>query len=241
MEKEKNNVPMLEKALSVLSYVSASPGCATLPELQKNLGISYASCYRIVHTLVRHGFLESGTGGGFDIGAGLVKAASKKNFHLERYRKFQGILDALVKSSGFSVKLSVRAGGDSFVNVCAARDPESLLAFSEPGHCSPLSIPASVSTIFLAEESDAERKRIVNPAEWTRFLSLLKYYRTKGYCFIAGGDPRFPMDTLSFPLKREGRLHGVVSFLGLAGSMRGKQQRTAERCAAFFDLLSSEL
>lgn len=243
METEKNNVPMLEKALAVLTYIAASPGSVTLPELQKNLGIPYASCYRIVHTLVKSSFLERCGGGGFDIGAELLRTAQKKNFHLEKYRKFQSVLEALVRSCGFAVKISVRTG-DSFVNVCAARDPESLLAFSEPGYCAPLGIPASVSTIFLAEEPDDAQKRIVEAGEWPRFVSLLKYYRTHGYCFIRGGrggDARFPLDTLSFPLRRGGILRAVVSFLGLAGSMCGKQKIIAERAAPFFELLSGGL
>ena len=57
MEK-KNTVPILEKALDMLEYIGASSTAVSLPELQENLEIAQASCYRIATTLVRRGWLE---------------------------------------------------------------------------------------------------------------------------------------------------------------------------------------
>ncbi len=55
---KKNTVPMLEKALDILEYIGTSETAVSLPELQANLGIAQASCYRIAATLVQRGWLK---------------------------------------------------------------------------------------------------------------------------------------------------------------------------------------
>jgi len=69
MEK-KNTVPMLEKAMDLLEYIGASDSSVTLPELQKNLGIAQASCYRIASTLLQRGWLEKRSGYRYEIAPG---------------------------------------------------------------------------------------------------------------------------------------------------------------------------
>ena len=155
-----NRVPILEKAIEIVEYIGAHPERVTQSELQRALGISQASCYRIVATLVERNWLVKVGSRHYDISGGLAAVAKKVAFRLERYRKLQPVLNHLANELGFSVKLSIR-DGEEFVNVCAAKPAGEAIVFSEPGFRCPLSEVASVSTVFLAEES-RERQRWAN-------------------------------------------------------------------------------
>ena len=233
MKKNKNTIPILEKSLDVMEYIAASETPVRLPELQENLGIAQASCYRIVATLVHRGWLEKYSGNRYEIAAGMARVADKTRFRLEKYKHLQPAMNRIANLTGFSAKLSI-LDGDEFVNVCSAQCRAGLLSFSDPGFRSPLKRIASVSTIFLAESPVSEQKRMCNEKTMQLFQTLSAFYKEKGYCFIHGetnpeGDdpPEYPFDTLSFPVKRGTKLLGVISFLSLPGILAGESDRVA--------------
>ena len=230
MEK-KNTVPILEKALDMLEYIGASSTAVSLPELQENLEIAQASCYRIATTLVRRGWLEKCSGNRYEIAAGVSHVADKTRFRLEKYKHLQPAMNRIANTIGFSAKFSVR-DGDEFVNVCSARCLSGLLAFSDPGFRSSLKEIASTSTIFLTELSSAERGRLIVPESLPLFQSLSESYKEKGYCYILGQSKKnaeYPFDTLSFPVKRKNVLLGVISFLSLPGQLESEQDSIAAK------------
>ncbi|MBP5638491.1 MAG: helix-turn-helix domain-containing protein [Victivallales bacterium] len=225
----KNTVPILEKALDLLEYIGSSETAVTLPELQQNLGISQASCYRIAMTLVQRQWLEKCSGNRYEIAAGINRVVGKLQFRLEKYKSLQPIMNQLANQVGFSAKFSV-LDGDEFVNVCSAQCRTGLLSFSEPGFRSPLREIASVSTIFLSERSESEQQRILDKKSLPIFRRLREFYREKGYCIIQGQSghrAKYPFDTLSFPVKSEQTLKGVISFLSLPGILKGESDRIA--------------
>lgn len=222
---------MLEKALDVLEYIGASNTAVSLPELQENLDIAQASCYRIATTLVRRGWLEKCSGCRYEIARGVCRVSEKIRFRLEKYKYLQPMMTRLTDQIGFSSKLSVR-DGDEFINVCSAQCRSGLFCFSEPGFRSPLRGIASVSTIFLSESSVSEQHRLVDEKSQELFRELNDQYVRKGYCFIhgqTGKDSEYPFDTLSFPVKRRGTLLGVISFLSLPGILDEKRDKIAAR------------
>jgi len=225
----KNTVPILEKALDMLEYIGASDTAVSLPELQRNLGIAQASCYRIAATLVRRQWLEKCSGNRYEISAGINRAAEKIRFCLEKYKHLQPTMNRLADQVGFSAKFSV-LDGDEFVNVCSAQCRSGLLTFSVPGFRSPLKEIASVSAVFLAESPESEQRRLLNEKSLPVFRRLQELYREKGYCFIRGRSDRgaeYPFDTLSFPVKRGKTLLGVISFLSLPGILEDECPRIA--------------
>ena len=227
----KNTVPMLEKALDVLEYIGASTTAVTLPELQANLDIAQASCYRIATTLVRRGWLEKCAGGRYEIAPGLVRVGEKIRFRLEKYRHLQPLMTRLANQIGFSSKFSVR-DGDEFVNVCSAQCRSGLLSFSEPGFRSSLREIASVSAVFLSESPVPERNRLIPENAKETFRELCAQYGRKGYCVIHGQPGRnavYPFDTLSFPVKKGETLLGVISFLSLPGVLDEERDRIARQ------------
>ena len=230
--RNKNLVPILDKALDLMEYIGASPSPVTLPELQTTLGIAQASCYRIVSTLVQHGWLEKCSGNRYEIAAGVARVADKTRLRLSKYQRLQPAMNRIANTIGFSAKFSVR-DGDEFVNVCSAQCRSGLLSFSAPGFRSPLKELASVSTIFLSESSLSEQHRLLDESRLAAFAKLQNFYREKGYCFIPGQNGRnaeYPFDTLSFPVRREsGALLGVISFLSLPGGLADELESIAQR------------
>ena len=226
---KKNTVPMLEKALDILEYIGTSETAVSLPELQANLGIAQASCYRIAATLVQRGWLEKCSGNRYEIAAGVIPVAEKARFRLAKYRHLQPVMNRLADQIGFSAKFSVR-DGDEFVNVCSAQCRTGLLSFSYPGFRSSLKDIASVSAVFLSESPVQEQRRIIHEKSLSAFRELNRQYKESGYCFIhgqLGKDSDYPFDTLSFPVKRKDRLMGVISFLSLPGALAEEKDRIA--------------
>ena len=229
---KKNTVPMLEKALDILEYIGASETAVSLPELQTNLGLAQASCYRIAATLVQRGWLEKCSGNRYEIAAGVIPVAEKARFRLAKYRHLQPVMNRLADQIGFSAKFSVR-DGDEFVNVCSAQCRTGLLSFSRPGFRTSLGKIATVSTIFLSEMPQGEQKRIIDNSHQAEFQKQLRSYRKNGYCFIAGqpgAEAELPFDTLSFPVRgANGQLLGVISFLSLPGDLKTEQENIARQ------------
>ena len=227
---KKNTVPILEKALDMLEYIGASDTAVTLPELQANLGIAQASCYRIAATLVARGWLEKSSRNRYEIAAGLLPVAEKIRFRLAKYSHLQPAMNLLANQMGFSAKISI-LDGDEFVNACSAQCRSGLLSFSEPGFRSPLHQIATVSTVFLAEKPLSEQERLLNKEEMQLFREQEKFYRAKGYCFLRGESAQnaeYPFDTLSFPVRSgKGELLAVVSFLSLPGQLETKKELIA--------------
>ena len=227
---KKNTVPMLEKTLDILEYIGASDTAVSLPELQENLGIAQASCYRIAATLVQRGWLEKCSGNRYEIAAGLIPVAEKARFRLARYRHLQPAMNRLADQMGFPAKFSV-LDGNEFVNVCSAQCRTGMLSFSRPGFRSPLNKIASVSAIFLSEKTPAEQRRLLTEDQWKDFQKHQLFYQKHGYCFMAGHpgtEAELPFDTLSFPVRRNnGDLLGVISFLSMPGQLKTGQEQIA--------------
>lgn len=243
MEETKNTVPMLQKALDILEYIGDSPVPVTLPELQRSLGISQSSCFRIVATLVARRWLDKCAGNAYEIAHGIVPVAEKARLRLEPYRRLQPALNRLANQVGYSAKFSVR-DGDEFVNVCAAKTRRDALIFSEPGFRSPLDEPASVSTIMLAEAGEKDWKRLTAGAP-EQYAKLRRFYARHGFCFIAGSaekDAVYPFDTLSVPVKNaDGELLGVVSLLSLPGVLDRSREAVAAEVAGHTAILAGLL
>ena len=244
IEKNKNQIPILGKALDVMEYIAASEVPVTLPELQANLGIAQASCYRIVATLVHRGWLEKCSGNRYEIAAGIVRVADKIRFRLAKYKHLQPTMNRLANQIGFSAKFSVR-DGDEFVNVCSAQCRMGLLSFSEPGFRSRLNELASVSTIFLSESSVSEQHRLLKENQLPLFEKMQSSYREKSYSFISGlnvKDAKYPFDTLSFPVRRNsGTLLGVISFLSLPGELENERDNIAVQIGSFIKTIANSL
>ena len=213
--KERNNIPVLLRSLDVLEYIAASPEAVKMSDIQKNLGIPQATCYRMIASFVLHGWLEKRPGNAYDLTDKINDIASKLGFRIDKYAKVQPLLNSISSQIGLSVKLSV-LDGTEFVNVCIAAPKDCQTPFSKPGFRVSLKNVASVSTVFLAEMTLQEQKQLLPKKSFLRFMDMYKFYAVHG-CSYQPGSPEsnaeYPFDTLSFPVKNENRLSGVLSVL----------------------------
>lgn len=231
-----NRIPVLEKAVEILEYIGSHPGPVTRTELQQALGIPQATCYRVIATLVEKQWLEAFSGNRYDLAWHLCKLTDKKRFDPAAYKKFQPLLNHLAGQLRFPVKLSI-CDGEEFINVCSAQATWDVSLFSEPGTRCPVDCASSVGTVFFAEAgndgTDAESRRRVAD------------YHKNGYSFNPGTtDPRsrFHVDTLSFPVRRDGSLLAVLSVLSIPGmlvhadwkAIAAEVHRTVERAWKLF-------
>ena len=236
MMADSNRIPVLEKAVEILEYIASHPGPVSRTELQKALGIPQATCYRIVATLAGKGWLEAFSGNRYDLAWHLCRMAQKKRFDPRTYRKFQPLLNRLAGRIQFPAKLSIREG-EEFLNVCSAQASWDVSLFSEPGTRSPVDCTTSVGTVFSAEDG--------GEGETPDARIRLADYRREGFSFNPGStDPsaRFHVDTLSFPVRREGKLLAVLSVLSIPGMLvhadwkriEAEVRDTAERVLKLF-------
>ncbi len=234
----KNHVPILEKALDILEYISASPDTVSQPELQKALHLPQATCYRIVSTLTARHWLGKRGSKHFDIAPGLASITRKTTFHIEKYRKLQPLMNRVVANAGYSAKFSVQDGLE-FINVCTAKSRTEAAVFSEVGFRETLREIASVSTILLAENSEAVQQRIVGADQMDLLREKLAFYHQHNYTFQAT-KASYHFDTLSIPVRCNERLVGVVSPLSLPGLLAANREEIVAKVAVLLPELAEK-
>jgi len=241
---QKNTIPILIKALDVLEYIGSHHGTVSLPELQRNLNISQASCYRIITTLMARNWLKKVGKNHYDIANGVNIIAQKTQFQLERYKTIQPTLNYIANTIGYSAKVSV-LDGNQFVNVCSARVLSGeMLIFSEPGFRADLSSPASVGTIFLSETSPQKQEELIAPEQLEAFQKQLDFYKKNGFSFQYGSsdnDARYHFDTLSFPVKLKNKLLGVLSFINFPNSLAKEFETINKEVKPFLTIIAKLL
>ena len=241
--RECNTIPVVLTALDVVEYIAASPGAVKMADIQKNLGIPQATCYRMITSLVLHGWLEKRPGNEYELAGKIKEIASKLGFRMDKYAQLQPLLNSIANQMRLSVKLSV-LDGTEFVNVGTATPHNCRIAFSQPGFRAPLKEVASVSTVFLAEMSLQEQKQILSGVAFLHFLDMYKFYALNGCAYQPGSSAdgaAYPLDTLSFPVKNENRLAGVLSFMAEPGALEAHAGALAEKVRPKLTLLAEYL
>ena len=67
----------LDRGLRLLHLVADTPGGVTVTEAANNLGVGRAVIYRLVGTLIQHGFVRRDRGGRLRLGAGVLQLARR--------------------------------------------------------------------------------------------------------------------------------------------------------------------
>ncbi len=219
-KKTAHTVPVLRKAIAVLEAVAQAQGPVTTKGLASTLTISPTTCYRILQTLVAHGWLRAGANGTFELSFGLVPLLRPLLRHELLVETVREPLARLAKTTGLTAKLTVRQGDDA-VTLHSASSPKGTAITSRVGSVVPLPIGSS-GAAFLAALKDDEVSRILDeaPDEVWRFqkresaLRRIREFRRQSYGFDHGSyQPH--INTLSAPLHgHEGKLVGEVTLLG---------------------------
>jgi IclR family transcriptional regulator, acetate operon repressor len=109
---EKSGVPpilVLQKIRQILECFTVGTPCLTLQEITRETGLPASTCQRLVHNLVKEGFLDRDEDG-YRIGLGLVRWAAPGSFGLDMVRLTRPSLQQLRDATGETACLYVRDG-----------------------------------------------------------------------------------------------------------------------------------
>ena len=111
-----HTVPAVEKTVAVLTAIAGAEGGKSHAELAGACSVSPSTCYRILQSLLKCGWIEKLPGGAFIPGAGFLPVAMDlTSFGGARWRSAPEILDRLSEKTGLSCKLSIRRGAEQVV------------------------------------------------------------------------------------------------------------------------------
>jgi DNA-binding IclR family transcriptional regulator len=155
-------IPVLRKAIDVFEYVVASPAGKSSREVSEKVRVAPTTCYRILQTFLRRGWLEVLSPGRYGPGVALVPLLGKLQGHPLVGAQAKATLSKLSASTGCAAKISVREG-DLALTLLREDAPGPMGLAVKPGARFHLSLGASGS-VLLAELSDAEIERILAKA-----------------------------------------------------------------------------
>jgi len=214
-------VPVLRKAIRLLEAIAEGHKDTTTKSLAATLKIAPSTCYRIIQTYLAAGWLRQGARGSFELSFGLVQLLQPLLRHELLVESVREPLGHLARSTGLSVKLSIRQG-DGAITLFVVNSPKDTAITSRVGSFFSLALGSS-GAIFLAPLSDQEVKRVLDaaPADVWRcqqraaVLQRIREARRLGYCFDNGSYQKH-IHTVSAPLHDSKRqVIGVITLLGL--------------------------
>ncbi len=128
---DQNTVQALDRALSLLSLVSARPGL-TLSELAVEAGQAVATVFRALATLAAHGMVEQDEGQGYHVGGGAFRVGSAFLRRTKLAERARAQMDALMRETGETANLGIE-WQDSVLFLAQVETHETIRAFFPPG------------------------------------------------------------------------------------------------------------
>ncbi len=216
-----NTIPAVEKTIRLLDHLAASAGGASQAELAQILHISGATCYRIIQSLLKYGWLKK-TGNRFELAQGLLPLARKVYQAQEWQEQIKPHILALAEATKLSVKVSVRQGVNEYVTVFRAESPRPVAVSGRLGATFPV-VEGSVGGALLCQSNEAEIRRLIAAApddllekqQPELVFARIAECREKGFC-NSNGRNRWGIEVLSAPLLSGDQVRAAVSLLGLS-------------------------
>lgn len=161
---DSSTVPVLTKAIGLLRLIAEGTDAGSLPKLAKAAGLATSSCYRIVNTLERAGWITTPGGSGipgarYRLSTGLLPLLAPLRGLESWFDRIEPCLQRLADDLKLSAKLSVREGS---VAVTARRaEPADELSVTHPvGSRFAVGLGAT-GAVLLALTDDAELERVI--------------------------------------------------------------------------------
>ena len=123
----KNEIPVLRKAIRVLSALATEEGDLTTSSLARSLKIAPATCYRIIQTLEHAGWVRVLKHGRCELSVGLFPLLHRLQRHELLDQQVTDALQDLSSVTGVTCKVSIREGNDAVtVRRVASKEPMTL-------------------------------------------------------------------------------------------------------------------
>lgn len=211
----RSEVGVLARAVAILDAVES--GANTFTRVVERTGLPRTTTHRLLSALEGLGFLARYGGGmGYRLGPRLLRLASEAMRELPLRDLARPSLERLVRSTGESAQLYVRAG-DRRVCVDAVESPSELRTIVSVGASLPLTA-GSAAKVFLAHTPEPER--LIRQAEDPkRFAHEVELARNRGWA-SSTGEREAGVGSVSAPVVGAfGLLVAVVSVSGPASRM----------------------
>ncbi len=203
--KNENIIPAVDKALSVIEYMSSAGRPVTQTELCRAAEVTATTGYRIVQSLMKHNWIRKNRGNTYSLSLGMLALLQRSRNAGICFESVQPVLEELAGATKLACKLSIRQWEEQ-VSVLRAESPEPFSVSGKNGSRFPV-IEGSVGAALLLQESEeairrlAEGCRVEIPEKNDPELVLRRIaeIRKDGYIFNRGNN-RWRVDAMSVPV-----------------------------------------
>lgn len=219
---KENTIPAVEKTVRLLNQLSVAAGAVSQTELAKQNQISGATCYRILQSLLKYGWIKKAAGG-YVLATGLLPLARRVCQAEEWQELIREPLMELAARTRLAVKLSVRRGAGEYMTAFRAESPEPMAVTGKVGATFPV-VEGTVGGALLYRAEDAELLRLLDAMpgdvpeklEPEQLFTRIAECREKGYC-CSRGKNRWGIEAVSAPLTGPaGEVLAAISLIGLS-------------------------
>lgn len=216
----KHTIPVLGKALQVISTLAEGHGSPTTKELSQLLGIPVTTCYRILQTFCAFDWLRPAPSGHYEFSLGLLPLLKPLSDYQRMFEQLRAPLEALVEKTHLMAKISIKQG-QSAITVFRVESPRMVAPSAKLGTAFPLVFGSSGACLLCGMDDEAIAKIIdESPREsweaqapedvWGR----VREARAQGSCFDTGSY-HAKIHTVSAPIFRgKGDPFAAVSLIG---------------------------
>ncbi len=222
--KNEHTIPAVEKTIAILERMAQQNGSLTHAQLAQECGITASTCYRILRSLMKYGWICKESDGTFSLSGGLLplslRVAAQNG---ENWENVQMILEAIVSETGLSCKLSIRKGELEQYVLARAEAPGPISISGKTGATFPV-VEGSVGAALLADSLKSERAALLRaitadiPEKKDRDLLERSVEQVQQQGYILNTDHnRWRIGALSVPLRNlEGKIVAALTLLGVA-------------------------
>lgn len=222
--KNEHTIPAVEKTIVLLEYLAQQNGSQTHAQLAQACGITASTCYRILRSLMKYGWICKEPDGTFSLSGGLLPLSLRvASLNGENWENIQPILENLAAETGLSCKLSIRKGELEQYVLARAEAPGPFSISGKPGATFPI-VEGSVGAALLADSLKSERTALLRavtadiPEKKDRTLLERSVDAVQQQGYILNTDHnRWRIGALSVPLRdRTGKIAAALTLLGVA-------------------------
>ncbi len=225
-----HTVPAVEKAVEILETLARSDSGMPHSALASACAVTPSTCYRILCTLMRTGWLGKSPDGTFHLAGGLLPLSLRVCAQTgENWDQVQQILEELAQRTQLACKISIRKNQCQHV-AARAESPGPFSISGRTGAEFPLP-EGSVGAALLADSTAEERAELLTqvqiPIPEKSDPALLEEavaaVRTKGYVLNTTQN-RWRIAALSVPLRNfSGRIAAALTLLGVPENFTKKE------------------
>lgn len=218
--KDKHIIPGLEKGIRLFEYIGNKPNGTTQSELIQVLGLTQTTCYRILNTFEKNGWLIKNKDNSYDFSFGLLPCLSKIVTLGNKVKHLEPLVQKLSHDTELTVKVSI-AEGNQQVSILRQNSSKPLAVAVKIGTRFPI-IEGSVSGALLCRKNREEilkiasktKERIIEKLNPEMIIGRINKCLQDGFC-TTGPDSRWNIEAISAPIADS--LGNVIAALTLVG------------------------